>query len=107
MTDTEARSADPRRAATGQDAQGQGAQGQPAEIENLLLEERTFPPSAAFAAQANAKPGIYEEAERDPVAFWERIARDTVTWREPFTKTLEWDLPFAKWFLGGKVNVSE
>ena len=77
------------------------------EIENLLAEGRTFPPDPAFTAEANAQESLYAEAERDPVAFWERIARDTVTWREPFTETLEWDLPFAKWFVGGKLNMSE
>jgi acetyl-CoA synthetase len=77
------------------------------EIENLLIEGRTFPPDPAFAAQANAQANLYDDAERDPVEFWGRIARETVTWREPFTTTLEWDLPFAKWFIGGKLNISE
>ena len=76
------------------------------EIENLLAEGRTFPPDPAFSAQANARASLYEEAARDPVAFWERIARETVTWNEPFGQTLEWDLPFAKWFVGGKLNAS-
>ena len=77
------------------------------EIENLLLEERVFPPDPAFTAQANAQESLYAEAARDPEAFWARIARETVTWNEPFTTTLEWDLPFAKWFVGGKLNISE
>ncbi len=77
------------------------------EIENLLAERRTFPPDPAFSAQANAQAGLYDEAARDPVEFWARIARETVTWREPFTETLEWDLPFAKWFVGGKLNITE
>jgi acetyl-CoA synthetase len=77
------------------------------EIENLLAEGRTFPPDPAFAAQANAKQDLYEEAASDPEAFWATIARETVTWNEPFTTTLEWDLPFAKWFVGGKLNMSE
>src|SRR3954469_25323980 len=77
------------------------------EIENLLAEARTFPPDPAFTAQANAQDGVFDEAAADPVAFWEGIARATVTWREPFTETLEWDLPFAKWFVGGKLNMSE
>src|SRR3954471_652619 len=77
------------------------------EIENLLAEARTFPPDPAFTAQANAQDGVFDEAAADPVAFWERIARETVTWREPFTQTLEWDLPFAKWFVGGKLNMAE
>jgi acetyl-CoA synthetase len=78
-----------------------------AEIENLLAENRQFPPDPAFSARANAQPGIYEEAERDFEGFWARIARETVTWSEPFTTTLDWDLPFAKWFVGGKLNMSE
>jgi acetyl-CoA synthetase len=77
------------------------------EIENLLAERRTFPPDPAFTAQANAQASLYDEAERDPAEFWARIARETVTWREPFTTTLEWDLPFAKWFVGGKLNITE
>jgi acetyl-CoA synthetase len=77
------------------------------EIENLLAEGRTFPPDPAFAGQANAQRSLYDEAARDPEAFWARIARETVTWNEPFTTTLEWDLPFAKWFTGGKLNISE
>ncbi|HEY7133111.1 MAG TPA: acetate--CoA ligase [Candidatus Limnocylindrales bacterium] len=77
------------------------------EIENLLAEGRTYPPDPAFTAQANAQGSLYDEAARDPEGFWERIARETVTWNEPFTKTLEWELPFAKWFLGGKLNISE
>jgi acetyl-CoA synthetase len=77
------------------------------EIENLLAEGRTFPPDPAFSAQANAQPSLYAEAEADPEGFWARIARETVTWNEPFDTTLEWELPFAKWFVGGKLNISE
>ncbi|HUQ79302.1 MAG TPA: acetate--CoA ligase [Patescibacteria group bacterium] len=77
------------------------------EIENFLLEERVFPPDPAFSAQANAQAALYEEAARDPEAFWAAIARETVTWNEPFHTTLEWDLPFANWFVGGKLNMSE
>ena len=75
-------------------------------IENLMSERRTFPPDPPFTAQANAKAGIYEEAAADPVAFWERLARERITWTKPFEQTLEWDLPFAKWFVGGELNVS-
>jgi acetyl-CoA synthetase len=77
-----------------------------AAIENLMTERRTFPPDPAFTAQANAKAGIYEEAASDPVAFWERLARERITWTKPFDTTLEWDLPFAKWFVGGELNVA-
>ena len=73
------------------------------DIDNLLLEERRFPPSPEFAAQANAQPGIYDE---DFEAFWEREGRERVTWFEPFTKLLEWEQPYAKWFLGGKLNIA-
>ena len=75
-------------------------------IENLFSERRTFPPDPAFSARANAQPAIYEEAERDYVAFWERIARQRVAWTKPFDTTLEWELPFARWFVGGELNVS-
>ncbi len=77
------------------------------EIEALFAERRTFPPDPAFSAQANAQADLYDEAERDFEAFWARIARETVEWTEPFQTTLEWDLPFARWFVGGKLNVSE
>ncbi|HEX5590580.1 MAG TPA: acetate--CoA ligase [Candidatus Limnocylindrales bacterium] len=77
-----------------------------AAIENLLAERRTFPPATEFVAEANAKASLYDEAERDYVAFWERLARERISWTKPFETTLEWDLPFAKWFVGGQLNVS-
>jgi acetyl-CoA synthetase len=77
-----------------------------AEIENLLTEERTFPPDPTFAAQANATADLYAEAEADPEAFWARLARERIDWIEDFDTTLEWDLPFAKWFVGGKLNLA-
>ena len=77
-----------------------------AEIENLLAEDRTFPPDPAFTAQANATAALYEEAEADPEAFWARLARERIDWVEDFHTTLEWDLPFAKWFVGGKLNLA-
>jgi acetyl-CoA synthetase len=72
-------------------------------IETLLLEERRYPPPADFAAEANAKPEIYD---RDWEAFWEVAGRERVSWFEPFTKLYEWELPYAKWYLGGKLNVA-
>ena len=75
----------------------------PRDIDTLLLEERRYPPSAEFAAEANAQPGIYEE---DFEAFWEREGRERVGWFEPFTKLYEWKPPYAKWYLGGKLNVA-
>jgi acetyl-CoA synthetase len=76
------------------------------EIENLLAESRIFPPDPAFAAQANVGPDLYEQADADFEAFWAGLARERLDWSTPFETTLEWDLPFAKWFLGGKLNVA-
>ena len=53
-----------------------------------------------------ADRSLYEEAERDYVAFWARQARELVSWFSDFDTTLEWDLPFAKWFSGGTLNIS-
>ena len=76
------------------------------EIEALLQEQRTFPPDPAFVATANATAEVYAEAERDPVAFWAAQARDRLSWTTPFETTLEWDPPFARWFVGGELNVA-
>ena len=81
------------------------AQGGP-EIENLLAERRTFPPDPAFAAQANATADLYDEAAADYVGFWDRQARERLSWFTPYAETLEWDLPDAKWFTGGELNVA-
>jgi len=77
------------------------ASDQPA-IETILLEERRYPPPEDFAAQANAQPDIYE---RDFEEFWKSEARGRVTWFEPFDRLLAWEPPYAKWYLGGKLNV--
>ncbi|MDQ2858890.1 MAG: acetate--CoA ligase, partial [Candidatus Eremiobacteraeota bacterium] len=74
-------------------------------IEALLHEKRHFPPNPEFAAEANAQPGIYEAADRDYEAFWATWA-DKLEWMAPYEKILEWNEPFAKWFVGGKLNVS-
>ena len=74
-------------------------------IENLGNESRQFPPSAAFAAQANAKADIYATADADRLAFWESQARD-LTWDQPWSTVLDWQVPYAKWFVGGKLNAS-
>jgi acetyl-CoA synthetase len=66
----------------------------------------SYPPSAAFAENANATEALYREAEDDRLAFWARQA-ERLSWSTPFTEVLDWsDAPFAKWFVGGKLNVA-
>jgi acetyl-CoA synthetase len=72
-------------------------------IETLFLEERRYPPQPEFAEQANAQPELYELGLEE---FWARQARDCVAWETPFERVLEWELPYAKWFLGGRLNVA-
>ena len=74
-------------------------------IENLGHESRHFPPSAEFAAQANVKADIYATADADRLAFWESQARE-LTWDQPWSTVLDWQVPYAKWFVGGKINAS-
>ena len=72
----------------------------------LLHETRTFPPPEALAKRANAQPGIYDEAKADPLAFWASQA-ERLTWATPWTDVLDWsNPPFAKWFVGGRLNVA-
>jgi len=71
-------------------------------IDTMLLEERRYAPDPEFARQANAQPGIYE---RDWEEFWETEGRNRVTWFEPYSQLYEWEPPYAKWYLGGKLNV--
>jgi acetyl-CoA synthetase len=76
-------------------------------LENLLHEERTFPPSEAFAAQANGTAALYDEAKADRLGFWDAQARDLLHWDQPWTQVLDWsNPPFAKWFVGGRLNVA-
>ena len=76
-------------------------------IEIYESEDRRFPPSSAFVAQANANDrSMWDEAEADYEAFWARQARELLTWSKDFETVLEWDLPFSKWFVGGQLNLS-
>jgi acetyl-CoA synthetase len=81
-----------------------------ADIESLLKEKRVFAPDPAFAKRANwSRRTIAEHrklAERSPQRFWAKMAREHVDWVSPWKKVLEWKPPFAKWFVGGKLNVS-
>lgn len=74
-------------------------------LSNLGHENRTFPPTKEFASQANAKQEIYERADRDYLAFWEEQAR-ALYWHKKWDQVLDWQSPFAKWFIGGKLNAS-
>ncbi|HEX2466764.1 MAG TPA: acetate--CoA ligase [Solirubrobacterales bacterium] len=80
---------------------------QRSELEVLLETEQTFEPPPEFAAEANASdPSIYERAEADPEAWWASWA-EKLDWIEPWDEVLDWsDPPFAKWFVGGKLNAS-
>ncbi|GGM73396.1 acetyl-coenzyme A synthetase [Thermopolyspora flexuosa] len=74
-------------------------------LSNLLQETRRFDPPADLAAQANVKADAYEEAAADRLKFWEQAA-ERLDWAERWHTVLEWNPPFAKWFLGGKLNVA-
>jgi acetyl-CoA synthetase len=71
-------------------------------IEALFLEERRYSPPEDFAEQANARPDVYDLGFEE---FWEAEGRERVTWFEPFGTLLEWEPPYAKWYVGGKLNV--
>ena len=74
-------------------------------LSNLLHEERTFPPSEEFAAAANGRSELYDQASADREAFWADQARKYVSWENDFDQVLDWsDAPFAKWFVGGTLN---
>ena len=80
------------------------------EIESVLNEDRVFPPPPAFSAAAHVKS--FEEYERefaraaaDPEAFWAEQAK-SLHWFKDWEKVLEWDAPFAKWFVGGRTNIA-
>jgi acetyl-CoA synthetase len=81
-------------------------------IESVLQERRVFPPSAEVTAQANvsgmaAYKALVAEAERDYEGFWGRLARETLSWKKPFTKVLdESNAPFYKWYDDGELNAS-
>ncbi|QNI32618.1 acetate--CoA ligase [Alloacidobacterium dinghuense] len=79
-------------------------------LDSVLRENRVFPPPAEFAAKARIKSLTeYEERYRksvaDPENFWAEAARE-LHWFEPWEKVLDWNLPWAKWFVGGKINLS-
>jgi acetyl-CoA synthetase len=75
-------------------------------LSNLLHENRTFPPSGEFAANANAKADLYNSAAADPLGFWESQAQ-RLNWDAPWSQVLDWSkAPFAEWFVGGRINAA-
>src|SRR5438876_1313783 len=81
-----------------------------AHIESLLKEQRIFPPSPEFSKHAHIHSlevydSITKRAAEDPEGYWADIAAE-LHWFEPWKKVLEWDSPFAKWFVGGKTNIA-
>src|SRR5581483_10199883 len=76
------------------------------EFDDLLREDRTFAPPAGFAQHAHVHDeSIYEEAARDPEAFWAKFAGE-LEWSTRWTRVLDWQPPHAKWFVGGRINAS-
>jgi acetyl-CoA synthetase len=76
------------------------------EISALLTEDRSFPPPPEFRARAHVSdPAVYEQAAKDPEAFWASFASE-LEWMRPWDTVLEWNSPDAKWFVGGKINAS-
>ena len=74
-------------------------------LENLSHENRTFPPSSEFVAEANVTLDIYAEATQDRIAFWARQA-ENLHWDQTWDRVLNWQAPDAQWFVGGKINAS-
>lgn len=80
-------------------------------IESILQEQRLFQPPADLAAQAEIKSAeeyeqLYAKAEADPQAFWAELAEKELDWFEKWDTVLDWQPPFAKWFVGGKLNIT-
>jgi len=75
-------------------------------LDALLQENRTFPPSEEFRRQANMKdPSIYKRADGDGLAFWAEEA-ERLEWFEKWSKVLDWNVPWAKWFVDAKLNIT-
>jgi len=74
-------------------------------LENLLTETRRFPPAPELVAAANVTAEAYAAAAADRIGFWEQAAR-RLEWASPWQTALEWEPPYAKWFVGGRLNVS-
>ena len=80
------------------------------DLDSTLRENRVFPPPAEFSAHAHVKSleeydRLYQQSIQDPEAFWAEAAKE-LHWFKPWDRVLEWDLPWAKWFVGGELNLS-
>jgi len=80
-------------------------------IESILQEKRLFPPSAEFSQKAHIKSldeyqQLYDKAKADPQKFWADLAETELHWFQKWDTVLDWQPPFAKWFVGGKINIS-
>jgi len=83
------------------------ADDQQTNIDDLLLENRKFPPSAAFKKNSLAVgTHLYDQAAADDEGFWAQQAADLIDWDQDWHNICEWNVPYAKWFVGGKLNVS-
>src|SRR5436190_10520816 len=83
----------------------------PANISSFQHENRVFAPPKPFAATAHVKSltqykKLYNESIRTPEKFWAKQAKDELVWFKPWKKVLQWKAPFAKWFVGGRLNLS-
>ncbi|RME81755.1 MAG: acetate--CoA ligase [Planctomycetota bacterium] len=81
------------------------------EFESILWEKRKFDPPKEFMEQAYIQSleeyqALYQESVEDPEKFWDKVAREELEWFQPWSKVLEWKVPFAKWFLDGKLNAT-
>ena len=82
------------------------------DITSILHEDRTFKPGKAFSEKAHIKSmaeyeEIYARAEKDPEAFWADLAEKELVWFKKWDKVLDWQPPFAKWFVGGEINITQ
>ena len=74
-------------------------------IDALLAENRTFPPPEDIKRDALVTGTfLYDEAAADDEGFWAKQAAELLDWDEEWTTILDWELPYAKWFVGGKLN---
>jgi len=79
------------------------------DLDSILRENRVFPPPAEFSSKAHIKSleeyeALYKQSIEDPETFWAGVAKE-LHWFKPWDKVLDWNLPWAKWFVGGKTNL--